>query len=1276
MSNFFIKIYDYFSKHRPAMWSLLVILVGVMALGATQIRYEEDITNFFPEQEQDVSTILKNLKVGNRFALFVTTTKEGDEDALIDCADVLASEFESNFEFYTNATLTKRIDDSLTDSVTNFIYDNLPFLLDNRDFEQLESLASPKAIELVMQQNYTRLTSVIGGYISDYIYRDPLSIGTGKLKGLEVMGSGFSYNMIDGYILSTDSKTLMIYIDPVDGGDLPLLVEIVESTLKEFNARYDELTIDYFGAPAVAYYNAKQIKLDSIVTLNIAILIVVIFILFSFRGRRNVVLLLVPVLFGVLFALSLIYLIQGGISLIAIGSGSIIFGLAFSYSIHLISHADHCDDIYTVIKELVYPLTIGSITTIGAFVGLMFTNSKLLQDFGLFSSLLLIGTTIFTLVFLPQFIRVTSEKKKANKLLCWIDKIADRSYENNKILVWSILVFASLSAIFFNDVKFDSNMMNLNYDPPHLKVAEDRLNNFSKRNSGESNVIFLATAQRSSDAISAYKKLALTLDSLRSSGNILSFSDVNTYILNDSIQQLRLDRWNDFWANGRREEVISAIVSSEKELGFNQGVFSEFTESLSRDYKKIEYGSDSKFAQLFPEWITANDSITILMSQVRIDDSKKDSVYSQFIDNKHIIAADKAYFASLMAKDISENFYLVLYISGLLIFSVLLLSYGRIELAIISFMPMFIGWLIIIGLMSLFGIQFNIVTIILSTFIFGIGDDFSIFVMDGLQGNYRDNSGVLSFHKRAIFISALSLIVGMGALIFAKHPAMYSLGLVSLIGMVVVVVVSYIIPPLMFRSLITKHTSQGNFPFTFVGVLNTIYAFGLFVTGCFSIQLIMVISYLFIFKKSRRQLFIHRLTSWFTRSFLRVMVTTKLININPLDEKFDKPAVIIANHQSFVDILLLLGLNNKFVMVTNSWVWNSPFFGPIVRFLDFFHTADGYENSIDALSKKVAEGYSIVVFPEGTRSVDNDIKRFHKGAFYIAERLKLDIIPVLIYGTGLVSSKSQPIYIKHGIILSTILPRISFESTQYGVGYRERSKCVRKYFKKEYNNLYEELNRASNPYYRDLIIKNYIYKGPVLEWYMRVKLRLERWYDQYDRLLPREGYIVDLGCGYGAMSYMLAVLSRKRRITAIDYDTEKITVAKNCFLKRESVEFISGDIRYYDIPAADGYVISDVLHYVDQQAQQTIIERCIARLNNGGVLIIKDGDTSQSKGHRNTETTELWSTQYMKFNKIDGPLCFLSREMIFKIAEDNNMNIEIVESGKRTSNTIFLITHK
>ena len=112
----------------------------------------------------------------------------------------------------------------------------------------------------------------------------------------------------------------------------------------------------------------------------------------------------IPVIFGAIFALGLISLIKGPISIIAIGGGAAIMGIALSHSIHILSHSYHASDPRQVIRELAYPLTVGSFTTIGAFLGLLFTTSPLLRDFGLFSALLLIGTTLFSLVFLPHFL--------------------------------------------------------------------------------------------------------------------------------------------------------------------------------------------------------------------------------------------------------------------------------------------------------------------------------------------------------------------------------------------------------------------------------------------------------------------------------------------------------------------------------------------------------------------------------------------------------------------------------------------------------------------------------------------------------------------------------------------------------------------------------------------------------------------------------------------------------------------------------------------------------
>ena len=138
---------------------------------------------------------------------------------------------------------------------------------------------------------------------------------------------------------------------------------------------------------------------------SLPVTLIIAFILLSFSNRKSVPLIILPPIFGALFALAVIFFIQGHVSAIAIGAGAVVLGISLSYSIHVISHSNHADDPRTIIRELAYPLTIGSLTTIGAFAALSFTESSLLKDMGLFSVFCLIGTTLFCLIFLPHFIK-------------------------------------------------------------------------------------------------------------------------------------------------------------------------------------------------------------------------------------------------------------------------------------------------------------------------------------------------------------------------------------------------------------------------------------------------------------------------------------------------------------------------------------------------------------------------------------------------------------------------------------------------------------------------------------------------------------------------------------------------------------------------------------------------------------------------------------------------------------------------------------------------------
>src|SRR5262249_40393310 len=158
-------------------------------------------------------------------------------------------------------------------------------------------------------------------------------------------------------------------------------------------------------------------------------------------------------------------------------------------------------------------------------------------------------------------------------------------------------------------------------------------------------------------------------------------------------------------------------------------------------------------------------------------------------------------------------------------------------------------------------------------------------------------------------------------------------------------------------------------------------------------------------------------------------------------ENFSRPCVMIANHQSFLDILVMTMLYPKVILLTNNWVWNSPVFGRLVKIAGYYPVDRGIENSIDYLRQQVEEGFSIAVFPEGTRSFDDQIRRFHKGAFYIAEKLNLDILPILIHGTGYTMSKSD-FLLKDGFITIKYLPRVQAIDLYHGVDYTEKAKYL------------------------------------------------------------------------------------------------------------------------------------------------------------------------------------------------------------------------------------------
>ena len=123
------------------------------------------------------------------------------------------------------------------------------------------------------------------------------------------------------------------------------------------------------------------------------------------------------------------------------------------------------------------------------------------------------------------------------------------------------------------------------------------------------------------------------------------------------------------------------------------------------------------------------------------------------------------------------------------------------------------------------------------------------------------------------------------------------------------------------------------------------------------------------------------------------------------DVDFNRPYVVICNHQSHLDLMCQLIFTPKIIFLTNDWVWKNPFYGFLIHEAEYYPVHEGIDVLLPKLKGLVERGYSIAVYPEGTRSKTCKIGRFHQGAFCIAEQLGLDILPMCLYGSGKVLPK-------------------------------------------------------------------------------------------------------------------------------------------------------------------------------------------------------------------------------------------------------------------------------
>ncbi|MFC7357932.1 MMPL family transporter [Jejudonia soesokkakensis] len=805
MGSFFLKIYRFFKARLFLFGVVGVLLFAGLVFIASKIVFEEDISKLIPttSENEQLQKVLNTANFSDKIIVNISKEDNGFTEALTQYATIFLDSISRTAANYIK-DIQGQVDEDTALETLDFVYTNLPLFLSEGDYQLLEQKLAPDSIQKITKNNYNTIVSPTGIIAKKIISKDPLGVSLLGVQQLKKIGIGNGFKLQDGFLITEDEQNLLLFISPSVESSESSKNEKFSETLynlqSQLNSQFkDEASSQLYGGTLIAVANAQQIKKDIQLTLGIALVVLLVLFIGFYRNLLLPVILCVPTLFGALVAIAVLYVIRDDISAISLGIGSVLLGVTLDYSLHILTHIRNGESIESLFTAITKPILMSSLTTALAFLCLLFIDSQALQDLGVFAAVSVLSASCFALIFIPQLYKGTHVSTKKTTTL---EKFSAYKFHSNKWIIGGLTLAILISVFTYQKVVFTKDLSQLNYQTSKLKQAEadlDKLINTSSKS------LYVTTYSDTLEAaLQANDLVFKQLDSLQSSNSILSYNSIGALVHSKELQHRKIKRWDTFWTLERKIRVKENLIDNGATFGFKPTTHDEFYRLLETNFQPMtlsEYKELDAFA--IDDFISSTSDFTTITSVVKVSEENIEAVKKVFNDKENVLVIDRVAMNESLLGNLKEDFNaLIFYCFGIVVL-LLLFFYRNSKHTLITIIPIALTWLLTVGLMGVLSLEFNIFNVIVTTFIFGLGVDYSIFMTNGLI--HKENpTQTLKIHKTSILLSVITTLCGVGVLLFAKHPALQSVAAVSIIGIFTAMLITFTIQPLLYHFLIFK----------------------------------------------------------------------------------------------------------------------------------------------------------------------------------------------------------------------------------------------------------------------------------------------------------------------------------------------------------------------------------------------------------------------------------------------------------------------------------------
>jgi predicted exporter len=621
-----------------------------------------------------------------------------------------------------------------------------------------------------------RLAQPMGALFTRIAGADPLLAFPELIQRLEAMREG-PLTVVDDQFVTSDGKRAIIFLatrhSPFDSATQGPLLQRIRAAAA--GAQLEESGINRFAVDGERIVRADINRISIVSTIGLLLLF-----LLLFRSPRVLVISFVPLVFGLLTAVTAGLLVYGSLHGLTLAFGATLLGVCIDYPIlylnHQILEPDPRGPLATL-RRIRGALLLGALTTLGGFAGLGWTTFLGMRQMALFATAGILGALAATFWLLPALVQRAPRAAPLHRALA--DGLGEllTKMRGHRVLLAVLPALAIIVCVIgLPRLRWADDLSSLQ-KPDAALLAEDELvrSRVSLMDSGR---FVLATGATEELALQRNDLVHQRLAKAQAEGTLAGFRSLHDLVFSAELQQRNAEQLKP----GLFERTIAALSAE----GFEPAAFAGFRKALQDKPPplKLQEVIDSPLGDLVSPFRVQLHGQVGLLSFVRgvrdpaaLEKSLEGLEGVRYFDQERFYTAAYGRYRSKAQQ---------LVIAGMIfVFALLFFSYRSVRLTLVAGIPAVLAAATALALLALFGVTTNLLHVVSLVLVLGIGEDYAIFLVAGAQ-----SAAALKASAMSVLLCCLSAVLSFGLLGLSEIPALRAIGVTVGLGILLSLVLA------------------------------------------------------------------------------------------------------------------------------------------------------------------------------------------------------------------------------------------------------------------------------------------------------------------------------------------------------------------------------------------------------------------------------------------------------------------------------------------------------